>query len=589
MAAFWITILVFFYFSSFSFASKDEFHEELLIKPLPTGHVYTYFQFTTLWDVDIKDHEAFSHFNLFPRSFGQIVDKYSVEELHLSLTQGHWKNDLWGYPVTSAPPGAELWVWFQNRVKDRVDENWSGLTQALAGQFCASLNFIDSKTSTSPRMSFRREGVASSGSNNSSLLRYSTLGREIVCTENLTPWKKLLPCDSKAGISTLFNGLLMYSVNYHSMGIHLRPVCKDSSCQSYTLELKQTISIVFDPLLRSKHYDWSLRKLFGRVIKSQCPLSSSSRVFVDITSNNTGSKFVLKPSPTDKIKKQVIDGKYQEFAVYHLRDLVPPSNAEGNIVFKWKEKPQQVLPPQLHAHQFITGYGEERGGVKCLIHNSHPTKPLPIVYFATFHWFVRIFVHTLKIEAKGKIIKPDQVHIVPAKDRERPYMLELFFTMPAASVAKLSMQFERGFLKWTEHPPDAHHGFYISSAVISARLSSSSNTTASSLHSTLLFPTRSPTNTEGSNNFVRVHTETLLLNLPTPDFSMPYNVICLACTVVAIAFGSFHNLCTRRFEDVDPKTANKNILSKLKEKARNIKDKIFGRKKTPVSEEKNKS
>lgn len=55
----------------------------------------------------------------------------------------------------------------------------------------------------------------------------------------------------------------------------------------------------------------------------------------------------------------------------------------------------------------------------------------------------------------------DQVHIVPAKDRERPYMLELFFTMPAASVAKLSMQFERGFLKWTEHPPDAHHGFYI--------------------------------------------------------------------------------------------------------------------------------
>jgi hypothetical protein len=60
-----------------------------------------------------------SHFNLFPRSFGQIVDKYSVEELHLSLTQGHWKNDLWGYPVVSAPPGAELWVWFQDRVKDR--------------------------------------------------------------------------------------------------------------------------------------------------------------------------------------------------------------------------------------------------------------------------------------------------------------------------------------------------------------------------------------------------------------------------------------------------------------------------------------
>jgi len=28
---------------------------------------------------------------------------------------------------------------------------------------------------------------------------------------------------------------------------------------------------------------------------------------------------------------------------------------------------------------------------------------------------------------------------------------------------------------------------------------------------------------------------------------MPYNVICLACTVIAIAFGSIHNLTTRRF------------------------------------------
>ena len=47
--------------------------------------------------------------------------------------------------------------------------------------------------------------------------------------------------------------------------------------------------------------------------------------------------------------------------------------------------------------------------------------------------------------------------------------------------------------------------------------------------------------------FVRIHTESLLITLPTPDFSMPYNVICLACTVVAIAFGSMHNLTTRRY------------------------------------------
>ena len=60
-----------------------------------------------------------SHYNLFPKSFGQIINQYSVEELHLSLTQGQWQHEQWGYPVKSAPPGAELWVWFQDRVKER--------------------------------------------------------------------------------------------------------------------------------------------------------------------------------------------------------------------------------------------------------------------------------------------------------------------------------------------------------------------------------------------------------------------------------------------------------------------------------------
>ena len=32
----------------------DAFHEELFIKPLPTGHIYTHFQFTTTWDVELK-------------------------------------------------------------------------------------------------------------------------------------------------------------------------------------------------------------------------------------------------------------------------------------------------------------------------------------------------------------------------------------------------------------------------------------------------------------------------------------------------------------------------------------------------------
>ena len=48
------------------------------------------------------------------------------------------------------------------------------------------------------------------------------------------------------------------------------------------------------------------------------------------------------------------------------------------------------------------------------------------------------------------------------------------------------------------------------------------------------------------NKEINIYSETLLLNLPTPDFSMPYNVICLTCTAIAIGFGSLHNFTTRK-------------------------------------------
>ena len=72
--------------------------------------------YVTLWSymmcVCLMIHFVVSHFHLFPKSFGEILHKFSARELHLSLTQGRWRHESWGYPVVDASPGAELWVWF---------------------------------------------------------------------------------------------------------------------------------------------------------------------------------------------------------------------------------------------------------------------------------------------------------------------------------------------------------------------------------------------------------------------------------------------------------------------------------------------
>lgn len=45
-------------------------------------------------------------------------------------------------------------------------------------------------------------------------------------------------------------------------------------------------------------------------------------------------------------------------------------------------------------------------------------------------------------------------------------MIELLLEVPPETTAVITVQFSRAFLKWTEHPPDAHHGFYIKYSII---------------------------------------------------------------------------------------------------------------------------
>ena len=77
------------------------------------------------------------------------------------------------------------------------------------------------------------------------------------------------------------------------------------------------------------------------------------------------------------------------------------------------------------------------------------------------------------------------VHFEPGRDRQRPFLLELVARLPPASVTRLSVRFERALLRWLEYPPDANHGFYIGSAVVSAVLppgGAASNCTAPALN-----------------------------------------------------------------------------------------------------------
>lgn len=502
-----------------------------------------------------------SHTHLTARPIAELFLHYPINELHVSLTSGLWRAEKWGYPVIDAAAGAEIWAWFRkdgpNVTEDTIDNDWQSLTGALSGLLCASLSFVDAAKTLKPKISLRPQFYDPANQQTASI-RYSSLPREIVCTENLTPWKKFLPCSYKEGLASLLTPEKLYSTNYHSLGIHVRKICDTKKCDSYSLEIKQTVNLVHDLVIFGGR-DWSIRKLFGQGINGMCPLAETSKIYVDITETN----YDMTPFPNSHETSQR-GGSVTEFVVYDMKNYINQMTNIAIVDRSDADKVNLILPPPIFAKRSILGVGQERGKIVTRLTNKH-WGPLNIVLLENIPWFVPVYLHTLKLKVQNKDteIKPKYIDYIPGEQRKRPYHLEVGFTIPSRSTVEISIDFDYIFLKWQEYPPDANHGHYIGAAIVSVMLPIAKNYTSIPLKGSLFIDSFNASQSDGY--FLQLRTETLLITLPTPDFSMPYNVICLACTVVALAFGPIHNMSTKKIVLKD-KEAPKGLLSRLKDK-----------------------
>jgi phosphatidylinositol glycan class T len=456
----------------------------------------------------------------------------------------------------------ELWAWIDAADDEEAFARWTTLTQSLSGLFCASLNFVDSTRTARPVVSFEPTGDHST--TDGLHLLHGILPGEVVCTENLTPFLKLLPCKGKAGISSLFDGHKLFDAAWQSMSVDMRPICPPSG--ECLIQIEQTVDMVLDierskrpranPIPRpvsneqlvcdtSKQYNsedtcyplekltetgWSLTEVFGRSLQGVCPLAGTdSEHSVCLRVPHERSVFTSEGASENKLD----DGYTRCFKL-------DPSQPFDLAVQEQQMNTKVPLDePILHAERTIVGHGQERGGMRIIFGNPSETTAVDFIYFESLPWFLRPYIHTLQATITGRdgvrreIPASDLVtdtFFRPAIDRERGSQLELVLSVPAASTVTLTYDFEKAILRYTEYPPDANRGFNVAPAVIRI----------------LGTPDSSP---------VYIRSTSLLLPLPTPDFSMPYNVIILTSTVIALAFGTVFNLLVRRIVSVDEAAA----------------------------------
>ncbi|KAI9818856.1 MAG: Subunit of the glycosylphosphatidylinositol transamidase complex-like protein [Pycnora praestabilis] len=557
-----------------SLTVASDYHERLLLRPLPPSSLLASFNFRSNTSSSSFEQQNFRYF---PRSLGQILQHANTRELHLRFSLGWWDAESWGARpwggAREGGTGVELWAWVEADTDEQADAHWTTLTNALSGLFCASLNFIDSTRTIRPVMSFQPEGHHSNTTMSNLHLLHGTLPREPVCTENLTPFLKLLPCKGKAGISSLLDGHKLFDASWQSMSIDVRPVCQEDESECL-LEIDQAVDMVLDIERSKRHRDnpiprpvpvedlicdtsksyasneacypldityeqpWSLNEIFGRPMKGSCPLTQSEGEESETVCINVPHERTVYTSAG------AVEHKYEDglFRCYKL-----PVNEDFDMVL-----PQQTLStlnpltqPLLYAERSFTGHGQERGGVQTLLTNPSTTTSVEFVYLESLPWFMKPYLHTLRAHIAGSISQSDNIiketYYRPALDRQRGTQLEVRIVVPPSSTVTLTYDFEKAILRYTEYPPDANRGFDIAASVIR-----------------LIFPS--------SPSPVYLRTTSLLLPLPTPDFSMPYNVIILSSTVMALAFGMIFNLLVRRFVGADE--VERWDLRKLKSKVR---------------------
>ncbi|XP_073142607.1 uncharacterized protein [Henckelia pumila] len=562
----------------------EEFTEALLLRPLPDRKVLAQFHFQS----NLPPTRVYGrHHHLFPKAIYQLVHKFQIREMELSFTQGRWNYERWGGydPISSSkakPPGVELWAEFDVPLY-QVDESWKNLTHALSGLFCASVNFLEHSTAYfAPQWSFR----SSSGK-----LRYGTLPREAVCTENLTPWLKLLPCRDKAGLSALMNRPSIYRGYYHSQRLHLTSDEFDEFRSNSGIMLEQTLTVVLQPSTlgagvtfsdKLTQPSWSLSSLFGKKVHGKCYLSKSSNVYIQFEQNLVSELKKLLKQSEESDKEIIIHEGFLKNSVCEMshspkRVIKEIENVvrEGSVLYEFPVDEYDESQPldlglrwkipviwscqqaPLHASRFLLGSGNERGAIAILLKSTgsnYGEKPyyiekecwMRVEIFQLVPWYVKVYYHTLQFFMDGELQSTsdniENIRISPSEDKVSPGVMEMVLRLPCGvKTAALTLEFDKGFLHIDEYPPDANQGFDIPSAIVHF----------ADLQANISFDDgyskKIPILAKLQERYhVLSYTEVLLVPLTTPDFSMPYNVITITCTIFALYFGSLLNALRRR-------------------------------------------
>uniref|UniRef100_A0A0K0ECB4 BPI2 domain-containing protein n=1 Tax=Strongyloides stercoralis TaxID=6248 RepID=A0A0K0ECB4_STRER len=322
-----------------------------------------------------------------------------------------------------------------------------------------------------------------------------------------------------AGIASLMNTERFYAADFNSISLNFN---------RSTGILKVVTNFVASKDKGLRNFDFE--SIFGKTLSSSnCRLASSSKVYIEAFE---GVEFSVAPN-------KMLEKFGRKFLMYDLLalDLSSISGTFKNPIIKPIER--LSYPPMITVHSSTSHVGEQSGSVITKIRNKYPTEI--------------------------NVVLSQSIQCVMV---DRPYYYKISTTLPSNSLCILKFNYGLHLLKTSEYPPDAEKGRVIEGIKLDLLLPSeiySSNATYINIEKSDL-----------PNSYIKfiIYGRPVSIQLPLPDFSMPFNVICMVCTVMFNFYGSFHALSTKVFlmptGSLDEQPILRRLLLRLRKKIRNL-------------------
>lgn len=449
------------------------FSEKLILKRASANAILAQLNFEYSEPVTNDDHIQFS-----PTMYALFVMN-GVVRLDFSIAQGHWRNSLYGLtPEYGGAPGVYVVAQFNSTLQN-VEQKWTTLVHQLNGLFCASFAIV------ADSMSAPLELAKRTYTDGTEHVHYGAFTGDNICTENAEAFRKLLPCQ-RSGLSQLLNNAQeIYDSLFYSTSISASLM---NNVWSVTVQVN-----ILKPII-SKHP--SVYNIFRQRINGHCSMADESSVLLETS----------PPHRIDLIKRD--------------------DNADTGDMNPSLNLTRSPFVPSLMKFSSFTRESHLLRGRFVSVITSTASTPIDAVFVHLLPWQLYIWHSTAAFECNGHPMT-SELRFTPKTMRTSPTLIEMAVQIPPESVCSINYEFQKGFLRFYEYPPDSSSGIHVPGPIL--------NIIAG----------------QWSEKPIRLHAEPSLVLLPIPDFSMPFNVICFVCTIVAMFFQLMLTFTTKYMSTVE--------------------------------------